>query len=207
MQPDLFNNAESEQVTVIEPENDGNVLLANNVFDAVDADRYYSDLFENIAWEEREIVLFGKRHKQPRLVAWYGDPGITYRYSGDSLTALPWTKTLLAIRDAAAAFSESSFNSVLLNLYRNGDDAMGWHADNEPELGSEPVIASVSFGTTRRFDLKHRSTGEKRQVALEHGSVLLMAGKTQQHWVHQIARTKKVSTPRINLTFRLVRAA
>ncbi len=207
MQSDLFNSAESEQVTVIEPENDGNVLLANNFFDAIDADRYYKDLLENIAWEEREIVLFGKRHKQPRLVAWYGDPGITYRYSGDSLTALPWTETLLAIRDAAAAFSKSNFNSVLLNLYRNGDDAMGWHADNEPELGSEPVIASVSFGTTRRFDLKHRSTGEKRQVALEHGSVLLMAGKTQRHWVHQIARTKKVSTPRINLTFRQVTAA
>lgn len=170
------------------------------------AGRWMATLTEQIAWQQRTITLFGKTHLQPRLVAWYGDPGIRYRYSGQTMEPEPWLPLLTTIRERCIERVGTAFNSVLCNLYRDGQDAMGWHADNEPELGPTPVIASISLGCVRRFDLRHRQSRVTHQLLLPSGSLLVMAGTTQQHWVHQIARTRKIDSPRINLTFRQILA-
>lgn len=184
---------------------DGSALLRRSFVDATNADRMLRDLLDEVPWSTHELVLFGKRMTEPRLSAWIADDGVAYRYSGVERMPLPWTPTLEALRTACQSATATAFNSVLANLYRNGDDAMGWHADDEPELGADPVIASLSFGAERRFDFRHRETRETRSVVLPHGSLLVMSGMTQSRWMHRIARTKKVDTPRINLTFRFVR--
>jgi alkylated DNA repair dioxygenase AlkB len=204
VQPSLFDSPAESWHPVITPKEDGDVRLYPALIDAHDTQALFDALKHEIAWEQREIQVYGKRYLQPRLLAWYGDVGIRYRYSGDTLIAKPWTQTLERLKAVCETVTQSHFNSVLLNLYRDGQDAMGWHADNEPELGTEPVIASVSLGCPRRFDLKHRSSGLRRDVFLPDGSLLVMAGRTQQHWVHQIARSAKIQTPRINLTFRWI---
>ena len=204
MQSSLFDSPAERSHCVITPNEDGDVRLYPALIDANDASALFDTLNHEIAWEQREIQVYGKRYMQPRLLAWYGDQGVRYRYSGDTLIAKPWTQTLKHLQALCETLTQSRFNSVLLNLYRDGQDAMGWHADNEPELGVEPVIASVSLGCQRRFDLKHRVSGQRRDVLLPHGSLLVMAGCTQQHWVHQIARSAKVQSPRINLTFRWI---
>lgn len=204
MQTDLFKDPAALPSVIIGPEDDGDVVLYPSLIGAEDADRYFTQLHRDIAWEKREIKVFGKRHWQPRLVAWYGDEGVSYRYSGDTLYATPWIPPLQVLRQRCEAAAGTSFNSVLLNLYRDGQDAMGWHADNESELGNAPIIASVSLGCARRFDFRKRSTGEARKVILPHGSLIIMSGRTQQNWVHQIPRSKKISDPRINLTFRRI---
>lgn len=175
------------------------------------ADRYLSQLQQDIAWQQKSIRIFGKTVPQPRLVAWYGDPGASYRYSGLTWEPLAWTEPLRSLKSQVEVAASSlvgqpvPFNSVLLNLYRDGQDSMGWHSDDEPELGRNPAIASLSLGATRRFDLRHRRDRTiKQQIALTHGSLLVMAGATQHHWQHQIAKTKRVQEPRINLTFRYV---
>lgn len=204
MQWNLFSAPAHSCHQVINPSDDGDVALYPSLIHADSASALFDTLEKEIAWEQREIQVYGKRYLQPRLLAWYGDEGIRYRYSGDTLIARPWNQTLKQLKAACETVTQTAFNSVLLNLYRDGQDAMGWHADNEPELGSEPVIASVSLGCPRRFDLKHRTTGQRRDVILPHGSLLVMAGHTQRHWVHQIARSAKVHAPRINLTFRWI---
>jgi alkylated DNA repair dioxygenase AlkB len=153
-------------------------------------------------WEQRHIVLFGRRHAQPRLTAWYGD--VPYTYSGLTLEPRPWTALLAALRATVQEATGRAFNSVLLNYYRDGRDSMGWHADDEPELGPEPAIASLSLGQPRTFKLRHRNTGERRALALADGSLLLMAGRTQAHWLHALPRTAKPVGGRINLTFRFL---
>jgi alkylated DNA repair dioxygenase AlkB len=161
--------------------------------------------FNAVAWEQKQVFVYGKWHLTPRLTAWQAAPGIRYRYSGQTHEAAPMAPAIRALADQLAADFEVPFNSVLLNWYRSGQDAMGWHADDEPELGPEPVIASVSLGATRRFVLKHKT--DKRQKAhfdLTHGSLLLMKGRLQHDWLHALPRTAKVSTGRINLTFRQV---
>lgn len=170
------------------------------------ADDWFATLRTDIAWQQHEPVIFGRRVKAPRLSAWHGDAGIRYRYSGITLDALPWTPTLAVIRDAVQAAVAHEFNSVLLNLYRDGADAMGWHSDDEAELGVDPVIASVSLGACRRFSLRHRTRREVGRIDLDlaHGSLLLMAGQTQRCWQHCLPRSRRIDAPRINLTFRRI---
>jgi alkylated DNA repair dioxygenase AlkB len=154
------------------------------------------------AWRAETVTVFGKRHPQPRLSAWHGEA--SYTYSGLTLAPLPFTPLLQAIREAAEAATGHRYNSVLLNYYRDGRDSMGMHADNEPELGPEPAIASVSFGATRAFVLRHRRTGRTLRLELADGSLLFMGGTLQQHWLHGINKTAKPLGPRVNLTFRRV---
>jgi alkylated DNA repair dioxygenase AlkB len=155
-------------------------------------------------WREETIKLFGKEVQQPRLTAWYGDAGCAYTYSGLTLQPQPWTDTLSELRRAVEKAAGSPFNSVLLNLYRDGKDSMGWHSDDEPELGKHPVIASLSLGETRRFHLRHRGDRSVLPLRLDlpAGSLLIMAGETQHHWQHRLSKTQRPVGPRINLTFR-----
>ncbi len=150
--------------------------------------------------------MFGKAIAQPRLTAWYGDEGAIYTYSNLTNRPLEWTPELLVIKARAEKTAQMNFNSVLLNYYRNGQDSMGWHQDNEPELGEQPVIASVNFGATRRFQLRHkkRKDLDTFSIDLEHGSLLVMRGTTQEFWKHQVPKTTQSVGARINLTFRLI---
>jgi alkylated DNA repair dioxygenase AlkB len=166
------------------------------------ANQLFEHLQQTIQWQQGEIVLFGKKYATPRLEAFYADNQKSYGYSGQRLITHEFTKELNEIRQKLTLEIGTSFNSVLLNLYRTGNDSNGWHADNEPELGKNPIIASLSLGATRRFDLKHNTTKEQLSFHLNHGSLLIMGGELQHHWKHQIAKTKKVNEPRINLTFR-----
>lgn len=162
-------------------------------------------LLAETGWRQEQITLFGKRHWQPRLSAWYGDPQAHYRYSGLDNNPQPWTEELLQLRSLVQATCGHTFNSVLLNYYRDGNDAMGMHSDDEPELGPEPVIASLSLGATRRMRFVHRQRlHEPLALDLESGSLLLMSGATQRNWKHGINRTRRPCGPRINLTFRQV---
>ena len=176
-----------------------------------EADRVFEQLWAGLEWSQREITLFGRRVLQPRLVAWYGDPEATYRYSGLTLDPLPWHPLLRRLKNRVEESSGYRFNSVLANAYRDGSDSMGWHSDDEKELGPEPLIASVSLGASRRFLLRPRNRGAGRPPAsialpLEHGSLLLMKGKSQQRFRHSLPRTRRRVGLRINLTYRLVGA-
>ena len=162
-------------------------------------------LLAGIDWQHEEVLIFGQRRPVPRLVAWHGDPGASYTYSGTPHQPLPWTPALELVRERVLSLTGCAFNSVLLNLYRDGRDGMGWHSDDEPELGRDPVIASVSLGAPRRFCLRHRRRKDQRlDVSLGHGSLLLMAGATQHHWVHAVPKTAVPVGPRVNLTFRQI---
>jgi alkylated DNA repair dioxygenase AlkB len=186
---------------------DADVRLWPNALAAGEADEAFRALRDTIAWEQEQIVIFGRRHAVPRLIAWHGDDGAAYTYSGTLHVPRPWTAELLAIRARVVALTRHEFNSVLLNRYRNGRDGMGWHADDEPELGRNPVVASVSLGAVRRFKLRHRS--HKQAVfTLEpgHGSLLLMAGPTQHEYLHAVPKTAREVGERINLTFRCTAA-
>ncbi len=185
---------------------DGRVRLWETAIAPARASSWLEALLGEVPWQTERITMFGKTHEVPRRVAWYGDAGATYCYAGVQHEPLPWSPLLAQIRNEVHHLIPGHpFNSVLLNWYRNGRDRMGWHADNEPELGRNPVIASVSLGATRRFDLKHRVTGEKVQLPLPSGSLLVMDGPLQHHWLHQLPATAKVHDPRVNLTFRSVR--
>lgn len=166
--------------------------------------RLFLKLHEDVQWQQRDVIVYGRKHLQPRLVAWFADAGTSYTYAGLTLQPSTWTNPILEIKAVCEELAGTTFNSVLLNLYRDGNDTVGWHSDNEPELGRDPTIVSVSLGTTRRFDLRHKQTKETVKVALASGSALVMAGRTQTAWSHQVPRTKKVMEPRINLTFRHV---
>jgi alkylated DNA repair dioxygenase AlkB len=200
-------------ITPLADEPDGRVLelfegearLWPAAFDANEATRLFQDLRRQIDWREEQILMFGRRVPVPRRVAWHGDPGARYTYSGTEHHPLPWTPALERVRERVTLLAGAHFNAVLLNLYRDGRDGMGWHADDEPELGRDPVIASVSLGATRRFCLRHRRHKDLRlNVPLTHGSLLLMSGATQHHWVHALPKTTAPVGERINLTFRRV---
>lgn len=172
-----------------------------------EADALFDELLNSIDWQQEEVLIFGQRRLVPRLIAWHGDSGASYTYSGTAHDPLPWTPILQAIRSRVAALTGRDFNSVLLNRYRDGRDGMGWHADDEPELGREPAIASVSFGQPRRFLLRHRRERAARcELLLGHGDVLLMTGPTQHHYLHAVPKTMRAAGERINLTFRKVLA-
>jgi alkylated DNA repair dioxygenase AlkB len=163
-------------------------------------------LVSEIKWRQEEVVIWGKRHAQPRLIAWHGDEARTYTYSGIQLSPVPWTNVLLQIRRSVELACQSEFNSVLLNYYRNERDSMGFHSDDEKELGQRPVIASVSLGETRQLIFQHKTRNKHKTVKLdlESGSLLLMKGDTQPHWKHGIAKQSKACGPRVNLTFRRI---
>ena len=181
---------------------DPSASFHGTAFAEAEARSLFERLQEEIPWEQRQVRMFGKWIDQPRLVAWFGDSDAPYTYSGLTLKPHPWTPTVEECRRRCEALAGVSFNSGLANLYRTGQDTVGWHSDDEPELGDEPVIASVSFGATRRFDLRHKSGEPTIKADLVPGSVLIMSGRCQSHWKHQVARTKRVDGPRINLTFR-----
>ena len=185
---------------------DGSAILHNLFFNEDFTREAFSLLRESVPWEQPEIVMFGKKHKQSCLSTWHSDAGVNYVYSGVERVAHPMNETLSEIRRRCEVAANSKFNSVLVNLYRDGSAGMGWHSDNEVINGREPTIASVSLGATRRFDLRHRETKQTVKVDLEDGSLLVMSGLSQQCWVHQIAKTAKPVGPRINLTFRLVQS-
>jgi alkylated DNA repair dioxygenase AlkB len=167
-------------------------------------DDIFRYLNEDTVWLHEEVTVYGKRHLQPRLTAWYGDPGKSYTYSGTVMHPLPWTNFLLTLRKQLEAFTTARFNSVLLNLYRDQNDRMGFHSDNEPSLGPEPTIASLSYGATRTliFKNKRRRDLPLHRVNLTSGSLLLMKGATQRNWSHGINKETQPCGPRINLTFR-----
>ena len=152
--------------------------------------------------------MFGQLRRIPRLQAWYGDNGCRYRYSNLLLEPLPWTPLLLDIKALAEQQAGCAFNAVMLNCYRDGQDSMGWHSDDEPELGLNPVIASISLGACRRFSLKHRSRTQLTPVYLEpaHGSLIIMSGALQHHWQHAVPKTRKPLGERVNLTFRRIQS-
>ena len=187
------------------PLEDADLTFDPHWLDPGAANALFAALHDTIAWEVHRIRLFGREHAAPRLSCWIGDPGTSYRYSGTNFQPRPWPAALLPIRARLARELGIDFNSVLANRYRDGRDAMGWHGDDEHELGPEPVIASLSLGATRRFVLKHRRLPE-RKLALElaSGSLLVMAGRTQQHYRHALPRTARPVGERINLTFRRV---
>ncbi|MGV6475603.1 alpha-ketoglutarate-dependent dioxygenase AlkB family protein [Azotobacter vinelandii] len=171
--------------------------------DGATADRWLARLLAETPWERPQVRLYGRLHPVPRQVAWYGDAA--YRYSGLTHPPQPWTPLLAEIRAALEALVGRPLNGVQLNHYRDGRDSMGWHSDDEAELGRDPLIVSLSLGGTRRFDLRRvGQTRIERSLLLEHGSVLVMAGATQHHWQHQVAKTRKPCAPRLNLTFRQV---
>lgn len=163
-------------------------------------------LLNTIEWKQEEVYVFGKKYKEPRKTAWYGDENCVYSYAGKKNHPVPWTEALFQLKsDIEALIPGVLFNSVLLNQYRDGNDKMGWHSDNEKELGKNPIIASLSLGATRFFDLKHkRIKSLKKRLELPAGSLLIMCGSTQENWLHQVPQQKKVKDSRINLTFRRV---
>ena len=181
---------------------DGVAEYTPSLFDCIESERLFKELLSSTPWENDEVLLFGQRRVLSRKVAWMGDAGFTYSYSGTSKTASSWTPPLLRIRERVETCCGHEFNSCLLNLYHDGSEGMGWHSDDEKTLGRNPVIASVSFGAERPFRFKHRVTKEVVPLILESGSLLVMKGETQHHWVHALPKTKKITSPRINLTFR-----
>ena len=201
---DLFSNTTSNNFININIP-DGDVSICLNLFSAQESDKFFEVLKNEIAWKQEQINFFGKTHDIPRLTAWYGDFGKSYSYAGISVEPSSWTDTLLQIKEKIESVSNVKFNSVLLNRYRSGNDGVSWHSDDEPELGVNPIIGSVSFGQSRPFHLKHKDLeGVKEKVTLEHGSYLLMKGETQHKWLHQIPKSKKEMGERINLTFRII---
>jgi alkylated DNA repair dioxygenase AlkB len=184
---------------------DGEVYFYKSFFTKKDADYFFKKLFLETPWRDDTITLFGKKVAQPRRTAWYADPNKSYKYSGLKMEPLPWTQTLLKIKSSVEQKTKCKFNSVLLNLYRHQKDSMGWHRDNEKELGPDPTIASVSFGETRAFQLRRYEQKDfKTAIDLCHGSLLLMGGSTQHHWEHCLPKKTQALGPRINLTFRQI---
>ncbi len=188
-------------LTIIE---NGEYLFVPNFFTKIESDNFLKTLKENILWKQESMNMYGKRIDFPRLTAWYGDNDKPYKFSGITLQPLPWTTEILAIKNKIEPQAKVIFNSVLLNRYRDGNDSISWHTDAEPELGKNPLIASVNFGDTRKFQLRHINTKEKLEIELSHGSLLIMQGELQHFWQHQVPKTKEIKKERINLTFRVI---
>ena len=184
------------------------ISLNQKHFDSEIAANLLKDLTEEIPWVQNKIRFYGKESLVPRLESWHGDKGMSYTYSGIKMDAKPWTKNLLKIKESIEPIAKTTFNSVLINYYRDGKDRVAWHSDDEKELGKNPVIASVSLGAKRKFKLRHKRYKENQlqhEIFLQSGSLLLMSGPTQHHWLHEIPRTAKPIGPRINLTFRVIK--
>jgi len=185
---------------------DADVHYYPDFFNPIQAASYYKKLLKQINWKQDNITVFGKTYLQPRLTAFYADNKISYKYSNITMQPNPFENDLLKIKYAIETELNINFTSCLANLYRDGTDSNGWHADNEKELGENPIIASISFGAERFFNLKHRHDKTlKKKLILQNGSLLLMKGATQANWLHQIPKTKKNVGKRINLTFRIIK--
>lgn len=181
---------------------DGVANYHGPILDARQEAGAFAELIEEVPWESDVVVMFGKRIVTARKVAWFGDAGFTYRYSGTEKVALPWIPVLRKLKNLVEERSGAAFNSCLLNLYHDGGEGMGWHRDDEPTLLKGAAIASLSLGAERKFSFKHRDTRETVSLMLEQGSLLVMKEETQRFWLHSLPKTKKVDEPRINLTFR-----
>jgi len=189
---------------VIHKITDGEYIHIPDFYDLDSADSYFKDLIEGICWTQEKMHMFGREINFPRLMAFYGDAGKSYSFSKNTFHAKEWTPTLLKIKTDLESKFQMELNSVLMNQYRDGNDSMDWHQDDEKELGLNPTIVSVNFGASRMFQLRHLKTKEKINIPLEHGSVLIMKGSLQHHWQHRLPKTKKAVGHRINLTFRLI---
>ncbi|KIP65916.1 MULTISPECIES: alpha-ketoglutarate-dependent dioxygenase AlkB family protein [Vibrio] len=194
VQGDLFKSSFWQEVA------QGRIYYDPNFLSNLEADRYFSNLRSTLPWQQERITMFGRSVLQPRLQAWHGD--VAYTYSGLTMSPHPWTPDLNELKARCEAIANVQFNSVLANLYRHGQDSMGWHQDNEPELGRNPVIASVNLGETRRFLLRNLHCKTQLEYELSHGALLIMAGELQHHWKHAVPKTAKPKGERINLTFR-----
>jgi alkylated DNA repair dioxygenase AlkB len=183
---------------------EGTVNYYGKLLNQEQSNHYLNALLENIEWRNDEAVIFGKKIFTKRKVAWYGEKPFEYTYSNTTKHALLWTKELLELKEIIEKETGETFNSCLLNLYHSGDEGMAWHSDGEKDLKKDGAIGSLSFGAERKFAFKHKQTMEKVELILEHGSLLIMKDKTQTHWLHRLPPTKRVSTPRVNLTFRTI---
>ena len=207
VQHGLFEGSDAaEAATVITDDADGRAAYDPDFLEPAYADGLLDRLQAEIDWQQEFVNMYGRRLAVPRLTAWYGDPGAVYTYSRIENKPNPWTASLRELRHKLRSSTGIRFNSVLLNHYRNGDDGVSWHADDEPELGPQPVIASVSLGATRTFQLQHNIAKTRRSIPLTHGSLLLMSGPLQHCWKHQVPKERSVRAERINLTFRVVTA-
>lgn len=199
---DLFGNLADPNLNLL-PE-DGTVNYYGKILNRTEADEFYRRLRENIEWKNDEAVIFGKKILTKRKVAWYGDESFEYTYSKSTKRALPWTQELLELKKLTEEHTGEKFNSCLLNLYHSGEEGMAYHSDGEKDLKKNGAIASLSFGAERKFSFKHKFNKEKIELILEHGSLLVMKDQTQSFWLHRLPPTKKVNSPRINLTFRTI---
>lgn len=181
---------------------DGIVNYFGKIFSPNDSDSYFDILWKTIDWRNDEANMFGRHIVTKRKVAWYGDSTYHYTYSNATKLALPWTKELLTLKNASEAKTGATYNSCLLNLYHDGSEGMAWHSDDEKMLANNSSIASLTFGAERKFAFRHKTLDQKVELILEHGSLLEMTGATQKFWLHRLPPTKKVTRPRINLTFR-----
>lgn len=184
---------------------DAEIEYFPDFFSSEKSNELFEKLNSEVHWQQDTITVFGHSHLQPRLTALYGNEGKPYGYSNIVMQPHQWTPLIMYIKNEVEKVCLENFTTVLLNLYRNGQDSNGWHADNEKELGRNPIIASVSFGAERVFQLKHNSEDIKQNIVLKNGSLLIMKGSTQHFWKHQIPKTKKEIGPRINLTFRIIK--
>lgn len=199
---DLFNQKPIREINLLPYDGIVNYygkLMAKDV-----ANDFLQALLTNIEWRNDEAIMFGKRIITKRKVAWYGDTNFEYRYSNVTKQALPWTDELKLLKELAETTTGETYNSCLLNLYHTGEEGMAWHSDGETDLKKDGAIASLSFGAERKFAFKHKQTQETVDVMLHHGSLLLMAGTIQTHWLHRLPPTTKIQTPRVNLTFRTI---
>ena len=199
---DLFGNLADANENLLPK--DGTVNYYGKIIDQEEADAFYLQLLENIEWKNDEAVIFGKKILTKRKVAWYGDDNYEYTYSNSTKKAFLWTPELLKLKALAEEKTGEKFNSCLLNLYHSGEEGMAYHSDGEKDLKKNGAIASLSFGAERKFSFKHKFTKEKVDLLLEHGSLLVMKEQTQSFWLHRLPPTKKIHTPRINLTFRTI---
>ena len=177
------------------------------VFSVEDSNRFYGELLKEVPWKSDVIKMFGKTIATSRKVAWVGDDGLDYTYSGATKQPHPWTPLLTQLKNAIEDQLDESFNSCLLNLYHDGNEGMSWHRDNESSIVPNSTIACLSFGAERKFHFKHTETKERITTELEHGSLLVMAGEIQTHWLHALPKSKKITTPRISLTFRRMKVS
>lgn len=199
---DLFNNDPNEERNLLSK--DGIVNYYGKLFSTIEANSFLKVLLNYIEWKNDEAIIFGKRIITKRKVAWYGDSDFEYTYSNITKRALPWTKDLLTLKSIIEEKTGEKFNSCLLNLYHTGEEGMAWHSDAEKDLKKNGTICSLSFGAERKFAFKHKESKETVSLILEHGSLLVMKGTTQSHWLHRLPPTKLTSKPRVNLTFRTI---
>jgi alkylated DNA repair dioxygenase AlkB len=199
-QSELFSSSGMQRIDL----GDAELVEFREAFTRTESKRYFELLHTGVNWQAASIRIAGRLIPIPRLQCWVADPGLFYTYSGITMAPDQWSKELLAIRARVESLAEQSFNAVLLNLYRDGKDSVAWHADDEPELGRNPVVASVSFGADRPFELKHRYHDSKKRLTLFDGSVVVMGNTLQNHWLHQLPKVNSLKAARINLTFRRI---